>query len=65
MIECACGNKFEQRVGPGRPFKFCPDCRKSGTSSKGSKTTKKITAEERINRLDIMLKANGTHLSQS
>jgi hypothetical protein len=49
----------------GRLPKTCPDCRKPRTKREDSATVeKKLTSIEKVDRLEMLLKAAGKHISQ-
>lgn len=53
-----CGETWVWEVRRGRQPKTCETCR-------GVKTATSVPTEERLDRLDRNLKANGSHLSQT
>lgn len=64
----ACGNDWEREPRRGRVPQICPTCAQAqGRKLRASETTnvnRKLTAQQRVDRLERMLKASGVHISQ-
>jgi len=62
-----CENIFAIPARRGRPPKFCVKCTNTGEAETYDETRQaniKAAAEARVDRLEMMLKANGSHISQ-
>ena len=64
-----CENVFAIPARRGRPPKFCQKCTSGGAyeSSDGEaelREKKRIEAEARVDRLEMLLKSRGSHISQ-
>ena len=60
---CACGEAFVFEVRRGRPPKSCQKCRLV-PKAYPPPVKEKLTAQERVDRLEMMLKSEGKHIGQ-
>ena len=66
-LTCRICEKVFVKVGRGRNPTKCPTCKEQEKQQKVAhreKVEPKITADERVTRLEILLKSKGSHISQ-
>lgn len=65
MLICAtCHEEFERPGRRGRIPKICPTCRFKPKELGSESTKKTLDPKERVDRLEILLKASNLHISQ-
>lgn len=67
VLCAACKEVKTMPARRGRPPKFCDECTTNGNTFSYEQTRRELAtarAKERVDRLEILLKSTGSHLSQ-